>query len=61
MPFYRVTWKIDIAADTPEEAAEEALRIHRDPESIATVFNISAHHEEVDCTVDLTEGTTVHH
>lgn len=40
---YRVTWTIDIDyVDTPREAAEEALRIQRDPESIATVFEVTA-------------------
>ena len=61
MGLYKVTWEIDLEADSPEEAARLALEIHRDPESIATTFDISAHHEEVDCTVDLAEGTTVYH
>lgn len=40
MPEYRVVWKIDLDAETAREAAEEALRIMRDPEGIATVFQI---------------------
>jgi len=35
---YRVVWEIDIEASTPQEAAEKAISIHRDPESSATVF-----------------------
>jgi hypothetical protein len=37
---YRVTWEIDLHANSPRAAAEEALRIQRDPESIATVFGV---------------------
>lgn len=37
---YFVIWKIDITAGDPKEAAEEALKIHRDPGSIATVFEV---------------------
>ena len=37
---YRVSWKIDIDAESPREAAEMALEIHRRPDSIATVFTV---------------------
>jgi hypothetical protein len=37
---YRVTWEIDIEADSALEAAEEALEIQRRPDSIATVFTV---------------------
>ena len=37
---YRVRWEIDIYANTPREAAQEARRIQRDPESTATVFAV---------------------
>lgn len=40
MPQYLITWEIELDADSPEEAAEEALRIHRDPDSEATVFDV---------------------
>lgn len=40
MPEYRVTWDIDIEADSPEEAAKKALEIQRRPDSIATVFDV---------------------
>lgn len=41
MDTYLVTWTIEIDANSPREAAEEALRIHRDPNSIATVFRVA--------------------
>jgi hypothetical protein len=37
---YRVRWEIDIDADTPQEAAQKALAIQRDPQSIANVFDV---------------------
>jgi hypothetical protein len=40
MILYRVTWEIDIDAESPRQAAERALEIHRDPKSIATVFEV---------------------
>lgn len=45
MTTYRVVWEIDIDADTPKEAAEEALRIQRDPESIAIFFKVATRNE----------------
>ena len=41
MNSYRVSWEIDIDADTPREAAQKALDIQRDKESIATVFDVT--------------------
>ena len=38
---YRISWEIDIDADTPVEAARKALAVQRDPESIATVFDVT--------------------
>ena len=40
MIHYKLTWHIDIEADSPLEAAQIALGIQRDPESIATVFTV---------------------
>jgi len=40
MPTYHVVWEIQIDANSPKEAAERALEIHRSPESIATVFKV---------------------
>lgn len=37
---YLVTWTIEIEADSPKDAAEQALAIHRNPESIAAVFDV---------------------
>lgn len=36
----RVCWEIDVDARTPREAARKALAIQRDPQSIATVFDV---------------------
>ena len=40
MPTYCVRWIIDIEADTLEAAVLQALHIQRDPDSIATVFEV---------------------
>lgn len=40
MPDYLVTWQINIEADDPEDAAIEAQRIQRNPESTATCFDV---------------------
>ena len=37
---FLVRWEINIEADSPREAAENALQIQRDPPSIATVFKV---------------------
>ena len=42
MTNYLVTWTIDIEAETPDDAAKLALQIQRDPESIATVFEVES-------------------
>ena len=41
MKTYRVTWEIDIDANSPYEAASRALEIQRDPGSTATVFDVT--------------------
>jgi hypothetical protein len=41
MPEYRITWEMDIDADSPIDAARQALKIQRDPDSIANVFDIT--------------------
>lgn len=53
MTAYHVTWEIDIDADTPHEAAAEAARIQADPDTWATVFDVSTPQETV--RVDLLE------
>lgn len=40
MTTYSVNWKIDIEAGSPVEAARQALEIHRDPNSTATVLDV---------------------
>jgi hypothetical protein len=40
MKTYRVRWEIDLEADSCLEAAERALEIQRNPDSIATVFDV---------------------
>ena len=54
MAEYYIEWRIELEADSPEEAARAALKIQRDPESIATVFHVIAEGGE-DTVVDLTE------
>lgn len=39
MHSYRVTWEIDVEAETPREAAEQAKAIQQDPGSWASVFS----------------------
>lgn len=41
MSEYRVSWHIDLEAASPEEAAEMAQAIQRDPASLATVFHVA--------------------
>jgi hypothetical protein len=44
MPKFTVTWTMDIDdAKSHQDAARQALQIQRDPESIATVFDVSKH------------------
>lgn len=40
MTQYRATWSIDIEADSPEDAALQALQIQRDEDSEALVFEV---------------------
>lgn len=50
---YKVTWTVDVEADDPVEAARKALEIQRDPESIATLFEVQKHDSHVVLPVDL--------
>jgi hypothetical protein len=53
MAKYHVIWEIDIDdAESPKEAAERALAIHRNPESIATFFEVTDEQGQTTC-VDL--------
>lgn len=55
---YLVTWRIDIEADSPEEAAAIALITQRDTGSTAVVFDVAprlpdgTHGEEVQVDLD---------
>ena len=40
MKLYHITWETDLEAETAEEAATKALAVQRNPESLATVFNV---------------------
>ena len=37
---YTINWTIEVDANSPEEAANQALEIMRDPDSTATVFEV---------------------
>lgn len=52
MKRYLVSWTIDFWANSADEAAEEALRIQRDPNSIATVFRVRDMENNNVCMVD---------
>jgi hypothetical protein len=56
MPDYLVEWDIDIFDHpTPQDAAEKALRIQRNPNSIATIFRVTNTTTSEQTIVDLTE------
>jgi len=40
---YRVKWQMSFFADSPKEAAEKALKVQRNPNSIATYFTVESH------------------
>lgn len=54
MKEYIVCWAINLDAESPREAAEKALRIQRDPASIATVFVVYGEQGN-EITVDLSD------
>mgnify|MGYP001579035048 CR=1 FL=1 len=53
MPEYRVTWIIELDAESHEKAAKEALEIQRDPGSTATVFVVKNLNTKEILTIDL--------
>lgn len=57
MPMYRVIWSIDIEADSPKDAAKEALAIQRGHGSTAVVFDVFNDSDPNDAgeTIDLLE------
>jgi hypothetical protein len=55
---YFITWEIELDAFSPEEAAKKALEIQRDPQSIATVFDVQWQADDLTPltqTIDLTD------
>lgn len=50
---YRVKWEIDIEADSPRQAAVKALKIQRDRNSIATVFEVNGERIDLSETMDM--------
>lgn len=61
MTEYRVTWTIDVDGETPEDAAREARKIQLDPQSTATVYQVTPHQlgartEVIDLIDDLPDG-----
>lgn len=58
---YRVRWEIDLFANSSLDAAEQALRIQRDPESQAVSFEIEGadgRKHEVDLSKFMETGTS---
>lgn len=51
---YTVVWTIQVDAEDPRDAAEQAQRIQLDEESIATVFYVTDEDGE-ETTIDLQE------
>lgn len=49
---YRVTWDIDITADSPLDAARRAREIQLNPKSWATVFTVDGEYIDLDDTED---------
>jgi hypothetical protein len=43
MPEYLVTWRIDVEAETPYEAAVEAWSLQMGADSSAVVFDVASH------------------
>lgn len=52
---YLVQWEIELDAESPEHAARHALTIHRNPESIATVFDVTSVQTGKSKRIDLTD------
>jgi len=41
METYRVRWTVDVDAESPEDAAQQALEMQRDDTSIALCFSVT--------------------
>jgi len=55
MTNYHITWKIDLEAETPVEAARKALKMIQAAETIATVFRVKTERGRCVFTIDLSE------
>lgn len=51
---YRVSWEIDIEADSPLEAAQKARHYQTKPDTTATVFDVRAEDSANALRIDLT-------
>lgn len=53
MPEYLVTWRVELDATDPLDAARQALEMQRDPTSLATVFVVTCtdHIQEIDLSI----------
>lgn len=49
---YLVTWQIEVLADSPEDAARQALAVQRDPGSLATYFTTAEKTPEGDLFIE---------
>lgn len=58
MPEYLITWTIEIEADSPLEAVQEARKIQLDPNSSATVFSAEDDEGSDPWTIDLNDPDT---
>ncbi len=59
MADYLVEWRVDLEATGPKKAAMEALSMHRDPGSTATVFEVTNKKTGAKFLVDLSEKTCI--
>jgi hypothetical protein len=57
MATYKVTWKIDVEADCPTDAARLARAYQVDPDTTATIFDVrKAHAKTVRVDLDSDEA-----
>ncbi len=73
MKEFHVRWEIEVDAESHEAAAQKALEMQRDPESVATAFTVSATdgedrserlvdlHAEVERRIEISVGHIVEH
>jgi len=52
---YKISWEIELDADNPLAAAKEALEMHRDSNSVSTMFYVQAEGSKDVFSVDLNE------